>query len=133
MPGKNSEFYVFSSKDSLYVSSIVDTSSIIPLFFLCFVTIGSFIRVFFTGTQLWTPFVDLPYIHMLKKYITHIDLARQIANMDDEYLRNLKKSDEVNFQDLSWKQKVRSWKRKRLLFMGKLSMTTARWTSTTST
>ena len=90
IPGKNYEFFVFSSKDSA-VSSVVDTSSIIPLFFLCFVTIGGFIRVFY-WTQLWTPFVDMPKIYYLKKYITNIDLARQIANMDDEYLRRLKQT-----------------------------------------
>ena len=119
IPGKNYEFFVFSSKDSA-VSSVVDTSSIIPLFFLCFVTIGGFIRVFFTGTQLWTPFVDMPKIYYLKKYITNIDLARQIANMDDEYLRRLKPDGEMDFVDLSWRQKIKQLKKREKAVYGKI-------------
>ena len=119
IPGKNYEFFVFSSKDSA-VSSVVDTSSIIPLFFLCFVTIGGFIRVFFTGTQLWTPFVDMPKIYYLKKYITNIDLARQIANMDDEYLRRLKPDGERDFVDLSWRQKIKQLKKREKAVYGKI-------------
>jgi hypothetical protein len=85
----NYEMYVFSSKYSDIVGSYIDVSSIVPLLFLCFVTMGGFIRVFFTGTQPSITFYDWPNHQALKDIVRDIDLSRRIANIDAQFLEKL--------------------------------------------
>jgi hypothetical protein len=88
-PSGQYEFFVFSSKYNEVVGSFIDVSSIVPLLFLCFVSIGGFIRVFFTGTAPHISFYDLPNHKALKDLVKNIDLARRIANVDALFLKKL--------------------------------------------